>query len=37
MPAPKFSENFWGDEDKGFDVLLNRMRQAKATCKEVAG
>ncbi len=27
----KFSENFWGDEDKGFDVLLERMKCAKHT------
>lgn len=30
-----FAEGFWGVQDKGFDVLMERMKTAKHTCSEL--
>jgi hypothetical protein len=35
MGTPQFVDNFWGEKDAGFDVMLNRMRSGKQTCKDV--
>ncbi|KAF9951011.1 Proline-serine-threonine phosphatase-interacting protein 2 [Mortierella alpina] len=35
MPAPRFSQNFWGKDDAGYSALTTRMRHAKLTCQEV--
>lgn len=38
-PAPmvpiSFSNNFWGNDDRGVTSLLDRMRDAKQTCEEL--
>ena len=33
--ALRYADNFWGEQDNGFDVMLNRMRQGKLMCKEL--
>lgn len=33
--TPRFAENFWGEGDRGLDVLVNRMKGAKHTCEDV--
>ncbi|KAF9962711.1 Proline-serine-threonine phosphatase-interacting protein 2 [Mortierella alpina] len=35
MPAPRFSQNFWGKDDAGYSALTTRMRHAKLTCQEI--
>ncbi|RGB37040.1 hypothetical protein C1646_622369 [Rhizophagus diaphanus] len=30
-----FSNNFWGKEEAGYEVLTSRLRQAKQTCEDV--
>jgi len=35
MVAPRFADNFWGEKDNGFEVLLNHMRHGKQTCKDI--
>jgi hypothetical protein len=30
-----FEESFWGDQDKGFEVLVGRMKQGKHICEEI--
>ncbi|GJJ77287.1 hypothetical protein EMPS_09646 [Entomortierella parvispora] len=37
IPAPRFSENFWGKDDAGYSALTTRMRHAKLTCQEILG
>ena len=31
----RFEDNYWGERDNGFDVILNRMRSGKQTCKDI--
>ncbi|KAI8999395.1 hypothetical protein BC832DRAFT_207169 [Gaertneriomyces semiglobifer] len=35
MDKPAFANSFWGDNDKGLEVLMTRMRQGKHVCQEV--
>ncbi|KAG0278439.1 Proline-serine-threonine phosphatase-interacting protein 2 [Linnemannia exigua] len=37
VPAPRFSQNFWGKDDAGYSALTTRMRHAKVTCQEILG
>jgi len=31
----RFEDSFWGEKDEGFGVLLARIKQGKATAKEI--
>ncbi|KAI9090822.1 hypothetical protein DFS34DRAFT_341120 [Phlyctochytrium arcticum] len=35
MEKPCFANSFWGDNDKGLEVLMSRMRSGKHVCEEV--
>ncbi|TPX68606.1 hypothetical protein SpCBS45565_g03000 [Spizellomyces sp. 'palustris'] len=35
MDKPSFASSFWGDNDKGLEVLMGRMRQGKHVSEEV--
>ncbi|RKP37846.1 hypothetical protein BJ085DRAFT_41138 [Dimargaris cristalligena] len=34
-PADSFANSFWGKDDRGVTVLMNRLRNSKQTCQEL--